>query len=224
MFTPINQTLKQILFCIILLTTGIQANCQIEKINDSKNENLIIVEFAQKNLPPNDYARFDWTNHQKVEYKDSINGLDSIIGWVVKPITKYDTTIIAIFIRAEGNIPVDIVENKITSIAPGTSQKSNYNLKADIKRASALPLELVQYSYIHKTKKVLILPKENKTIDGKDINEVKKTDPEKAFKMLPNIIIYRGGNPPKPRLYIKLDTFLPANISGGTRYIPVDEL
>ncbi len=150
--------------------------------------------------------------------------MDSIIGWVVKPITKNDTIIIAIFMRAEGNIPVDIVENKITSKAPGISQKSNYNLKAEIKRAGALPLELVQYSFLSKTNKVLILPKENKTIDGKDINEVKKTDPAKAFKMLPNIIIYGGGNPPKQRLYIKLDTFLPINNLVGTSYVPVYDL
>ena len=106
------------------------------------------------------------------------------------------------------------MEIKITSTVREMSKITGFNLREEIGKGRAMPLELVLFSYIKNTSQIIVAPEPGKTFNKQEYDEVKKTDPEKASQMLPNILIYGGGIPPQKRMYVKFDTFLPGSRPG----------
>jgi hypothetical protein len=83
-------------------------------------------------------------------------------------------------------------------------------------------LALVQFSFLKNSRQIIVSPKPGKSFNKQEYDEVKKSSPEKASQMLPDIMIYGGGNPPRKRIYVKFDTFLPGSFSES--YILLEEL
>jgi hypothetical protein len=218
MLKSFKQIRNHLILLFVSFSIGIIANCQVDSTegNNKDIENQLVTSFAKKNLPLDYFVQFDWENIKKAK------GKDTITGWNVKPFIKKDSMIISIFLRAEKNNPVDIMEIKITSTVREMSKITGFNLREEIGKGRAMPLELVLFSYIKNTSQIIVAPDPGKTFNKQEYDEVKKTDPEKASQMLPNILIYGGGIPPHKRIYVKFDTFLPG--SNTEAYILIEEL
>jgi hypothetical protein len=155
------------------------------------SDSVNIKKYAKKRMPKANFTQYAWEKAQRVPKKEGT------LGWLVPRLLEEDTTIMAIFVKAENNVPADILEFSILSLDSMNKDADVYNLKNQIALGKATRLRLVQYSYISK-KHSLKDPNNEHTYFDKATYEAKKlNDPEEAAKMIPGVLVYRIGNPPQ---------------------------